>query len=317
MEILLQRGRPARVEAPGIRDLAEARTWLCAARTEIRAALDEHGALVLRGLPVRSVREFVAVRDVILPPPGEVRRGPSFGDDICFREERDPARPIRMHNENSYALTFPGTLLFGCLVAPEHGGATQVADCRAVLRNLPEGLAEKFRTFGWRLTSSHERRRSEFSECRIRSRADVERYCAENLISCAWESGRLRTGRLRSAIIRHPHTGEELWFNHVTAANARSLEARLRAGPGGGEPLCDTAFGNGDVITDEDVAALNKAYDAATFRERWRQGDLLLVDNLLTAHGREPSRTAGRIMVAGGAQVGLDECDPTVAPAAV
>lgn len=42
-----------------------------------------------------------------------------------------------MHNENSYTLTFPGLLMFACLVAPAEGGATPVADCRRVLAELP------------------------------------------------------------------------------------------------------------------------------------------------------------------------------------
>jgi hypothetical protein len=50
----------------------------------------------------------------------------------------------------------------------------------------------------------------------------------------------------------------------------------------------NTRFGNGDPIGADVVQLLNDAYEANTVREPWQAGDLLLVDNVRTAHSREP-----------------------------
>lgn len=132
--------------------------------------------------------------------------------------------------------------------------------------------------------------------------------------------GNLRTGQVRPGIITHPATGEEVWFNHLVFWNEWSLDEELR------ETLIDefgrdqlpfnTAFGDGTTVTREDLAAIQTAYDAATVRARWRPGDLLLVDNILTAHGRDPFRGDRKIAVAMGAPVELSACRPTIEPAA-
>ena len=60
----------------------------------------------------------------------------------------------------------------------------------------------------------------------------------------------------------------------------------------------NTCFGNGDPIGADAVQAINEAYEANSVRERWQAGDLLLVDNVRTAHGREPFEGAREIVVA-------------------
>ena len=50
----------------------------------------------------------------------------------------------------------------------------------------------------------------------------------------------------------------------------------------------NTRFGNGDPIGAAVVQLVNNAYEANTVREPWQAGDLLLVDNVRTAHSREP-----------------------------
>lgn len=49
----------------------------------------------------------------------------------------------------------------------------------------------------------------------------------------------------------------------------------------------NTRYGNGDPIGEDVVQILNEVYTAHTVREPWQGGDLLLVDNIRTAHSRE------------------------------
>ncbi|KJS58100.1 TauD/TfdA family dioxygenase [Streptomyces rubellomurinus] len=323
----LEPGRPATLTAPPVTDLADALAWLDTVHAELRAGLREHGAVYLRGLPVHGVDDFARVRDLLLPQPTPYREKATprsdFGAGVYSSTDLPAAQAIAPHNENSYTLTFPGLLLFGCLTAPEEGGATPVADCRRVLRALPAHLVERMRTQGWLLRRAYSEHistdwRSAFA---TDSRAEVERYCAENLISCAWDAdGNLRTAQLRPGIVRHPATGEEVWFNHLAFWSRWSLDEEIldtlvEEFGHDGLPF-DTAFGDGPPLTRDDLDAVRAAYEAATVRRAWEAGGLLLVDNVLAAHGRDPFRGDRRIVVAMGAPVDIAHCGPTVEPAA-
>ena len=60
----------------------------------------------------------------------------------------------------------------------------------------------------------------------------------------------------------------------------------------------NTCFGNGDPIDADVVHVINDVYEAHTVRERWQAGDLLVVDNIRTAHGREPFEGPREVVVA-------------------
>ncbi|WP_035805138.1 TauD/TfdA family dioxygenase [Kitasatospora mediocidica] len=323
LEWTLAEGKPATAVVPGFEDIEDACGWLTALLPALRTALREHGALYLRGLPVSTVEDFARVRDVLIPQrtPYREKATPrsSFGNDVYSSTDLPPAQPIRMHNENSYTLTFPGLLMFACLIAPEQGGATPVADCRNVLRELPADLVERVRRSGWALNRSYSEHISVSWQKAFatENREQVEEYCAENLISCRWDDeGNLKTAQRRPGIIRHPETGEEVWFNHLAFWSSWSLDEELR------ETLVDefgadglpfeTGLGDGQPLTREDLETLNAAYEKATVRQTWQPGDIMLVDNVLTSHGRDPFQGDRKIVVAMGNPVDLADCRPTV-----
>lgn len=315
-------GAPVTAVVGGVADAAEAVAWIDEHHAEVRQALTEHGSLHLRGLRVESAADFAAVRDALFARRAKYQEKATprsdFGDDVFSSTDLPPAHPIRMHNENSYTLTFPGLLLFGCLIAPEEGGATPTADVREVLRQLPPALADRFREHGWRLDRHYAEHISLSWRTAFATDApeDVERYCAENGIDVHWgEDDSLRTSQRRSATVRHPGTGEEVWFNHVAFWNEWSLDPDIR------EVMVDefgrdglpfnTFLGDGTPLTPEEVALLDAAYERATVRRAWEAGDVLLVDNVLAAHGRDPYRGARKIVVGMGEPVSLADCSPT------
>ena len=117
-------------------------------------------------------------------------------------------------------------------------------------------------------------------------------------------------------MVRHPLTGQRCWFNQIAFLNERTLDPEIR------EYLVDvygedglpfnTCFGNGDPIGDDVVRLLNETYEASTVREPWQAGDLLLVDNVRTAHSREPYSGPREVLVAMADPVRLADCSPTV-----
>ena len=57
-------------------------------------------------------------------------------------------------------------------------------------------------------------------------------------------------------------------------------------------------YGDGGRIPDEVMDHLRAAYRAASTRFDWERDDILIVDNMLAAHGREPFTGPRKIAVA-------------------
>ncbi|MFJ2031589.1 TauD/TfdA family dioxygenase [Streptosporangium sp. NPDC087985] len=57
-------------------------------------------------------------------------------------------------------------------------------------------------------------------------------------------------------------------------------------------------LGDGSPIDEADLAAAKAAYDEAAYGFPWRRGDLMIINNMLCAHGRDPFTGARRILVA-------------------
>jgi alpha-ketoglutarate-dependent taurine dioxygenase len=326
LDVRREPGRTPLLRAEPMRDIEYAVGWLTDTLPAIRAELLRSGCLLIRGLPVAGTTDFATIRDVLLPRPAGYREKATprsdYGHGVFSSTDLPAAQPIRLHNENSYTLEFPGLLLFGCLVAPDEGGATTVGDMRMALRLLPPALRERFTEMGWLLVRNYSEMaglpwRTSFA---TDNRAAVEAYCRDNVVSYEWlEDGSLRTRQRRAAIITHPVTHEPLWFNHVAFWNKWTLDAEVR------EILLDTFgedglpfgtyYGDGTGLGEADAGVLNHSYDQVTMREAWQPGDLMLVDNLLCAHGRESFRGNRKIVVSMGDPVALDACSPTTAPA--
>jgi hypothetical protein len=75
----------------------------------------------------------------------------------------------------------------------------------------------------------------------------------------------------------------------------------------------NTRFGNGDPIGLDVVEVINEAYEANTAREGWQAGDLMLVDNVRTAHAKEPFEGPREVLVGMADPVRLADCSPTIA----
>ena len=103
-------------------------------------------------------------------------------------------------------------------------------------------------------------------------------------------------------MIRHPQTGELAWFNqahlfHVSALESRVREALLASVPYENLPR-NVRFGDGSRIDPADLDAVRKAYDEESITFPWKAGDILLLDNMLTAHGRRPFEGSRKVLVA-------------------
>jgi alpha-ketoglutarate-dependent taurine dioxygenase len=282
--------------------------WAAEHREALRAAVTEHGALLVRGLGLRDRAEVGAVFRGLageLMTEREAFAPRTRHPEGTYSSTAWPAgQPMCMHHELSYTSEVPGLMLFACLTAPTTGGATAVADGPTVLEALPPGLVERFEREGWLLTRSFtDEIGASFVEAfGTADRGAVERYCRANMIETAWQAdGGLRTRQRRPAVVCHLVTGRRCWFNQVAFLNRWTLAEDVReylvdVYGEDGLPF-DTRFGNGDPIGEDVVALLNELYEAHTVREPWQAGDLLLVDNIRTAHSREPYTGTREVVV--------------------
>ena len=299
-------GAPAllHVPAPG-----DAFGWVCEHREALRAAVAEHGAVLVRGLGLRDATEVGAVFGRLatnLMAEREAFAARRVYSDGVYSSSAWPSnQPMCMHHELSYALEFPNLMLFACLQAPEAGGATGVADSSRVLDALPPALVERFEREGWLLVRNYndEIGASIADAFGTADRGAVEAYCRANAIAFEWQpDGGLRTRQRRRAVVQHAITGRRCWFNQVAFLNEWTIEPEVR------EFLVDiygadglpftTRFGGGEPIGADVVQLLTAVYEQHTAREPWQAGDLMLVDNIRTAHSREPYTGAREVLVA-------------------
>jgi alpha-ketoglutarate-dependent taurine dioxygenase len=315
-----QPGKPPVLRADATGD---APSWAAEHREALRAVVAEYGSVLVRGLELRDAAETGAVfrrlATGLMTEREAFASRQAYADGVYSATKWPPNQPMCMHHELSYTLQFPGLLLFACLSPPTAGGATAVADSPTVLDALPTELVDRFEREGWLLTRSYnDEIGASFAEAfGTEDRGAVERYCRANAIEFAWQpDGELRTRQRRSAVVRHPVTGQRCWFNQIPFLNEWTIAPEIR------EYLVDvygadglpfnTRYGNGDPIGQDVVELLNKVYEDNTAREPWQAGDLLLVDNVRTAHSREPFQGPREVLVAMADPVRLADCSPTV-----
>jgi alpha-ketoglutarate-dependent taurine dioxygenase len=259
----------------------------------------------VRGLGVRDGAVFAELAAELMSEREAFAPRRAYGGGVYSSSTWPPHQPMCMHHELSYALGFPRLMLFACLSAPTAGGATAVADSPTVLGALPTELVARFEREGWLLTRSYndEIGASVADAFGTDDRSAVERYCSANAIEFEWQAdGGLRTRQRRSAVARHPVTGERCWFNQIAFLNEWTLAPEVREflvdvyGPDG-LPF-NTRYGGGDPIGEDVVRLVNETYEAHTAREPWQAGDLMVVDNVRTAHSREAFEGPREVLVA-------------------
>jgi amino acid adenylation domain-containing protein len=299
------------------------RAWTDEHRSALEAALLAHGAVLIRGLGVRDAAALAQVAEpmsgAIVPETEAFARRRPLGGPVVSSLEWPPDQAMCMHHELSYGLEFPRLLTIGCFSPPADGGVTGLADAQAVLSALPRPVVERFTELGWSLTRSYNDLVGvPWSESLgAADRAAAEAYCRANAIDFAWQQdGGLRTTQRRSAVITHPLTGHQVWFNQIAFLNEWTMEPAIRdylVAQFGADGLpFNTCYGDGSPIDADTVQAINEVYEKATLREPWRAGDVLLVDNIRMAHSREPYSGRREIGMVLGAPVRLTDCSPTL-----
>ena len=284
--------------------------WLAAAAPTVNDMIDRHGALLFRGFRLNGAADMErCVRALI-------------GEPMDYRENTSPRTPVRgkihtstdypaaesilLHNEHSYSRIFPMRLFFQCVTPAPGGGCTPIADCGRLLRRIDPAIVRRFAERGWLYVRNFVPGIGQTWQTVYRhtERDALEAHFREADIGWEWTRGNLRTRILRPTQARHPRTAELSWLNHVLFWNSSSLDPDLRtlmlAEFGAAGLPHDTYYGDGSAIEAGVLDELRGAYREECRRFDWQAGDLLVLDNMKVAHGRDPYSGPREILFAMG-----------------
>lgn len=281
--------------------------WVSTQTERLEHELHEHGAILFRNFAISTTEQFEQFITASAGSPLEYKERSSprsqVSGNIYTSTDYPADQPIFLHNENSYQQAWPLRIFFCCLVAAETGGETPLADVRRVHDRISPAIRERFLQIGvlYVRNFSPVLGLPWTSVFQTEDRDAVTRYCEEHGISAHWKGpDELQTRAQRPAILWHPHTKEPLWFNHAAFFHISTLpttirDSLLRAGE---DQLPNNSYyGDGSPIEPEVIEAIRTAYQDETIAFRWQPGDVLMVDNMLVAHGRAPFTGTRKVVV--------------------
>jgi alpha-ketoglutarate-dependent taurine dioxygenase len=282
--------------------------WAARNRELVEEHLLRAGALLFSGFALKSARQFEEFIEMLA---GELleysyRSTPrSHVSGRIYTSTEYPAdQSIPLHNEMAYAAHWPMKLWFFCAEPATRGGETPVADSRRVFLRIDPAVRERFerggvmyvRNYGAGLDLTWQ------NVFQTSDRAEVEAYCRRAGMDFEWRgAGRLRTRQVCQATATHPLTGERVWFNQAHLFHVSSLEHAVRESLlalASEEELPRNAFyGDGTPIEAAALAEIREVYRREAVVFPWQAGDVLMLDNMLAAHGRNPFGGPRKVLV--------------------
>jgi len=283
-------------------------TWAASNRDAIETWLLQHGGLLFRNFDIREVAQFEqfiqSISGTLLDYSYRSTPRSQVSGKIYTSTEYPAAQSIPLHNEMSYSLTWPMKIGFFSIKSAEQGGETPIADSRKIFQRINPKIKEKFiekkvmyvRNYGDKLDLSWE------NVFQTRDKSKVENYCRNASIEFEWKDGNyLRTYQVCQAIAAHPATREMVWFNQAHLFHISSLNPEVR------QTLLSTFkeedlprnayYGDGSPIENSVLDEIREIYQQEAVIFPWQERDILLLDNMLAAHGRLPFVGSRKVLV--------------------
>lgn len=291
----------------------------------IQDNLLKYGGILFRNFPINNADEFsetietLGVGKFVDYIGGDSPRSKVKGS-VYTSTELPPSLKIPLHNELSFVKKYPRHIFFYCDIAPEKNGETIIADARKVYQSLHKEVKNRFVMGGLKYVSSyyhHDKILEWLNKFKnfhkpwadvfdTDNKKEVEEKCRKHDFGYKWnQNDWLQIHQIRPAVIPHPITQENVWFNqmHLYDFNpkfcgfwnyigAKIIYARPHT------RLHEVYFADGTKIPREDIYHIMDELDKNTIYFPWQKGDLLMLDNVLAMHGRAPFKGKRRILTA-------------------
>lgn len=271
--------------------------WIAAHRPWVIERSLRYGAILFRGFDVTGHDSF---RAAVVDGAGfqlidyKYRSTPrrDVADRIYTATLYPASESIPLHNEMSYTLSWPSHILFYSQRAAEHGGESTLADSRKVYAALSATLRKKFESKGVLYVRNYGLLDLPWSDVfGTTSKQQVEEHCREMEIEVQWRDGdAIRTRQRCQAMIHHPRTDEPVWFNQAHlfhySALAEEVRRELLSSYEPDELPRNASYGDGKPLEHAALEEIRGAYAQHTVTIGLKKGDVLMLDNVLAAHGR-------------------------------
>jgi alpha-ketoglutarate-dependent taurine dioxygenase len=312
---------------------ADLLAWMGENREWFEEKLHKHGAILFRGFnSLKGAEDFEAVMTVLchrlLDYAGGTTPRSAVSGKIVSSTDAPAHLTIGLHQEMSYlepSEAFPDPtpdkVAFFCEVEPAGGGQTPLCDMRTVLEKLPQELVRRFEDKGLILTRQLPATKEAGYEVTwptvfgTSDRKEAEAFAAKRGWRLKWtEDGGVRVFQRPSPTTkRHRVTGEKIWFNQAhllhkeyapwkgdflgSSPEEQAEADRLR-------PAMSQRFfyqsthADGTEIAVADLETIRKTIGETMTMFDWKSGDLLICDNKLVSHGRQPYTPPRKILAA-------------------
>jgi len=211
---------------------------------------------------------------------------------------------------------WPLLIWFYCVKAAAAGGESPIIDCRRVYQAMDPGVRERFEQRGLmyvrNFTDGLDVSWQNFFH--TTDKRVVEDYCRRAGIEFEWRgTSGLRTRQICPAVVTHPQTGERVFFNQVQLHHIFCLAPAVR------ESLLsmmnkedlprNVYYGDGSVIEDSVMEHLGELYSRLSVGFPWQAQDVLMLNNMLVAHSRNPFVGERKIVVALGNLISKEQVE--------
>ncbi|HAA29710.1 MAG TPA: taurine catabolism dioxygenase TauD [Cyanobacteria bacterium UBA8553] len=282
-------------------------TWAASDREFIETHLLKHRGILFRGFQMPDTAEFEQLLETLggklLKYSYRSTPRTHISGNIYTSTEYPAEQFIPLHNEMAYTQNWPMKIAFYCVHPAQQGGATPIADSRRVFERIDPNIRDYFlqkkvmyvRNYGNGLDLSWQ------TVFQTNNPLDVEEYCRKAKIEYEWkDNNRLRTRQVCQSVAIHPKTGEMVWFNQAHLFHVSSLDSTVRdslLAEFKEEDLPRNAYyGDGSPIESSVLDAIREAYQQEMIVFPWQKKDILLLDNMLAAHGRQPFMGSRKVL---------------------
>lgn len=310
------------VAEPLKHNLDAAVDWISTQRPTLDKLIVEAGAVVLRGFPIKTTEAFDRLASLYPSTAfdyagGATPRAPIAGR-VFEATQAPPTMKITLHQEMAYLPRFPKRLAFYCNKAPATGGETIIADMRAFDQRIDQRLRARVRDEGVLYTRNFRPpgvstgnavfdavHRCWTDAFATQDPQEAEAQCHAIGLQTEWcDDGSLTTRYRGQGVLQHPTSGEEIWFNQLAQQRfwsphnlGAALASEFQSIYSGKPKPYAACYGGGDEVDATDIDALFPIYDALTIAFPWQDGDVMILDNLFTAHGRNPFTGSRNVQV--------------------
>jgi len=324
LEALSETSEASRTELPG---------WIAQEIDWLETHLLAHGAILLRGFhSLRTAEDFEAVigqlsTELLDYAGGNTPRSAVSGKVLTSTDAPDHLT-IGLHQEMSYLEPSPNfpdptpdRVAFFCQVAPGSGGQTPICDMRVVYKRLPVDLVQRFESQGIMLTRQLPATKLAGYEVTwptvlgSSDRVEAEDFAQQRGWRIEWTSdGGARVFQRPSPVVKsHPVTGEMVWFNQahllhkayapwttdfLGPSDEQKREAERQRGSLSSRFFFHTTHADGSELRISDLECIRRVIDETMVMFDWQESDVLICDNKLVAHGRQPYQPPRKILAA-------------------